>query len=73
MLHFFELGNQIGYLDQLWLGVPSGDADVLGQRAVLQKGNDLVDRQNILPQGDVEFIQDDEIIGTSNVSKSGLA
>ena len=63
MLDIGHLGDEIGHLDQLRLGVAAGDDDVLvGGLLVAQEGHDLVDREVVVAQDDVEFVEHDQLV-----------
>ena len=62
MFDLGHFGDQIGDLDDFVLGVAAGDDDVLAGGAVFQRFNDLVERQVVVAQADVEFVEQDHLV-----------
>src|SRR5581483_3084657 len=60
MLHQRHLGDEIGGIDQLLLGIAAGEHD-MGQRRLrsLQERDDLVDIEIIVAQRDVDLVEHD--------------
>ena len=58
-----HLGDEVGGLDQLGLGVAAGDDDVQIARLRLQRRHDLVERQIVVAQHDVQLVEQHQPIG----------
>src|SRR5580704_8729471 len=62
VFHLAHLGNQVGELDELGMGVATGADDVDALGTVFQRGNNFVGVEHFVADGVIDFVEDDEVV-----------